>query len=60
MLVVGHVGAWAPKPEQIATARLLGSPDVIRPYHERVVAGLERRLWALHDGLAAMAWPRLT
>lgn len=52
--LLGHVGAWAPKPEQVATARLLDSPEEVRAFHDRTIAALRRRLDALHAGLHAM------
>jgi len=52
--ILGHVGAWAPKAEQVALARLLDSPEVYRPFHDRVVGELGKRLGGLHDGFMAM------
>lgn len=52
--LMGHMGAWAPKPEQMATARLLQNPDAIAAYHCTMKKGLEDRLNALHDGLQSM------
>ena len=52
--LMGHVGAWAPKPEQLATARLLQDPEAISRYHSTMKQGLEDRLNALHDGLQGM------
>ena len=52
--LLGHVGAWAPKPEQAAVAALLVDADAMRAYHTTMIAGLRERLDALHGGLAAM------
>ncbi len=52
--ILGHVGAWAPRPEQIATAKLLDRPDVIRAYHADKKAGMQARLEALHQGLGEL------
>jgi aspartate aminotransferase len=52
--LLGHVGAWAPRAEQIATAKLLDQPDVIRKYHEVAKRGMQQRLDALYDGIAAL------
>ena len=52
--ILGHVGAWAPKAEQVALARLLDSPDVYRPFHDRVIDELGTRLDALYEGFASM------
>ncbi len=53
--IVGHMGAWAPRPAQLATAALLNDPDAIRRYHDDMKAGVETRLMALHQGFSAMA-----
>ncbi|MBI3268240.1 MAG: aminotransferase class I/II-fold pyridoxal phosphate-dependent enzyme [Planctomycetes bacterium] len=52
--ILGHVGAWAPKAEQVAVAALLDSPAVIRAHHERMVADVRERLDLLSEGFAAM------
>jgi aspartate aminotransferase len=52
--ILGHVGAWAPRAEQVATARLLRDPGAISRYHEGMKAGVEGRLRALYDGLCEM------
>jgi len=52
--LLGHVGAWAPKAEQVALARLLDTPTVYREFHGRVHDELEARLEALHDGFMEM------
>lgn len=51
---LGHVGAWAPRAEQAATAELLASPEIIASYHRDLVAGVRRRLDLLHDGIAKL------
>ncbi|HEY6137766.1 MAG TPA: aminotransferase class I/II-fold pyridoxal phosphate-dependent enzyme [Thermoanaerobaculia bacterium] len=52
--ILGHVGAWAPRPEQIAVARFLGMRDEVAAYSETMIAGLRERLDLLHDGIEAM------
>jgi aspartate aminotransferase len=47
---LGHVGAWAPKAEQVAVSKLLDRPDVIGPYQSRVRENLKARLDALYAG----------
>jgi len=49
-----HVGAWAPRPEQLATTDLLGAPDEIRSYHHVMLPAIEQRLLLLADGIAAL------
>jgi len=53
--LLGHVGAWAPRAEQGATARLLGATGEVQAYRRGMLAGLQQRLDALYDGLRAMA-----
>jgi len=48
-----HVGAWAPRAEQLATADMLGQTDEIKAFHKVMLPGLEGRLKLLADGIAA-------
>jgi aspartate aminotransferase len=52
--LLGHVGAWAPRAEQMATAPFLGADDAVREYRQQITRGLEQRLNALHEALASM------
>jgi aspartate aminotransferase len=52
--IVGHVGAWAPRAEQVATAKLLDSPAVIAMYHTQMKAGIETRLERLFEAINEM------
>jgi aspartate aminotransferase len=52
--ISGHVGAWAPRPEQVATATLLGDPSGVDEYMTGMRRDASARLRALADGLAAM------
>jgi aspartate aminotransferase len=52
--ILGHVGAWAPKAEQVALARLLDRPDIYQPFQAAMKAELKKRLDAIHDGFVAM------
>ena len=52
--LIAHVGAWAPRAEQIATARLLSDDDAIRAYRSEFTRGVRARLDALHDGVMAL------
>lgn len=49
-----HVGAWAPRAEQLATAELLPDGDAIRAYHRVMLPAIEERLTLLADGIAAL------
>lgn len=50
---LGHVGAWAPRAEQVATAQLLGAREEVAAFREEIVRGVRLRLDALYDGLMA-------
>ena len=45
-----HMGGWAPRPEQTASAQLLDDDDAIAKYHAVFKPALTRRLGALHQG----------
>ncbi|HEV7765995.1 MAG TPA: aminotransferase class I/II-fold pyridoxal phosphate-dependent enzyme [Thermoanaerobaculia bacterium] len=50
----GHIGAWAPKAEQLAVAAFLREKDQMASFHEQMVRELRLRLDALYDGFMAM------
>lgn len=52
--ILGHVGAWAPRAEQVATVELLDDAAGIESYLTTFRAALESRLDLLHAGLQAM------
>jgi aspartate aminotransferase len=52
--ILGHVGAWAPRAEQIATTALLDDGDATRDYIAWIKDAIGRRLQRLHDGLQDM------
>jgi aspartate aminotransferase len=52
--IMAHIGAWAPKPMQIATAELLNDTETIAEYHAQMKAAVQARLTALYDGFQAM------
>ena len=49
--VLGHMGAWAPRAEQVATAAFLQDAAAIRTFHARFIPGVQSRLECLHRGL---------
>ena len=51
---LGHVGAWAPRAEQVATAKLLAATDEVDAYEEELKRGVRVRLDALYAGLMGM------
>jgi aspartate aminotransferase len=52
--ILGHVGAWAPRAEQIAVAKFLGMSEEIERFHEEMIRELQLRLDLLHDGFESM------
>lgn len=52
--LLGHVGAWAPRAEQVASARLLAATDEVRAYQRGITQGVRQRLDALYDGMRAL------
>jgi len=52
--IIGHVGAWAPRAEQLATAHVLGQRDAVHAYHDNMIRELQLRLDLLHDGIEEM------
>jgi aspartate aminotransferase len=51
---LGHVGAWAPRAEQVATAEVLRDAATVDAYGREFRAQLEARLDRLHQGFSAM------
>jgi aspartate aminotransferase len=52
--VLGHVGAWAPRAEQVATVALLDDAAATREFQDGFKRELWERLDLLHRGLQAM------
>ncbi len=52
--VLGHVGAWAPKAEQVAVGRFLDDVPAVAGYLETMKRRVDERLVALHQGFTAM------
>ncbi len=52
--IIAQVGAWAPKPVQLATAELLCDVEAIEEYHSQMKAEVQSRLTALYQGFQAM------
>lgn len=51
---LGHVGAWAPRPEQVATAEMLADTAAVDEARRTMQAGLERRLNLLHAAMMTL------
>ena len=52
--ILGHIGAWAPRPEQLAVAKFLGERDAVAAFHQTFIRELQIRLNLLYDGIEAM------
>ena len=52
--IIGHVGAWAPRAEQVATAAFLGNTAAVSAYLEVMHRDATRRLDAVYDGLTGL------
>jgi aspartate aminotransferase len=53
--ILGHVGAWAPRAEQLATAALLAEPEAVAAHAAAMRDAVAARLQRLHEGLQGMA-----
>ncbi len=51
---LSHVGTWAPRAEQVATAALLLHEDSIADFRTNLIAGIQARLDALYHGIDAL------
>lgn len=52
--LIGHIGAWAPRPEQLATARLLDRPDRTEAALNALRGQLDERLSLAYTAISAM------
>lgn len=52
--ILGHIGAWAPRPEQIATSRFLARREEITSFHEGMIRALQLRLDLLYRSFESM------
>jgi aspartate aminotransferase len=52
--LVGHMGAWAPRPEQIALARFLSDGEAVGEFQRSMNERVRERLDALFAGFEAM------
>jgi aspartate aminotransferase len=52
--LIGHVGAWAPRPEQVATAKFLQNEPAVDAFRKKMNAAVQERLEALYAGFSAM------
>lgn len=52
--ILGHIGAWAPKAEQLAVAWFLGQKDEMASFRGEMIRELRVRLDLLYQGIASM------
>jgi len=52
--LIGHVGAWAPRPEQVAVASFLRNTAAVDAFHRDMGQRVLQRLEALQRGVAAL------
>jgi aspartate aminotransferase len=52
--LIGHVGAWAPRPEQVAVAQFLKNEAAVEAFRKQMDGRLRERLQALHDGFSEL------
>lgn len=52
--ILQHVGTWAPRAEQLGTARVLGMTSELETFREQMVSGLRKRLDLLYRGIREM------
>jgi aspartate aminotransferase len=56
--LIGHIGAWAPRPEQVALARFLDDAPAVREFQTQMNRRVQRRLDALYNGTRSTASTR--
>ena len=52
--IIGHVGAWAPRAEQVACAKYLRQDENINDYLDNLKAAIQSRLNALYEGFVRL------
>ncbi len=52
--ILSHVGAWAPKAEQVATARFLNDESAVTGFLTRFRSAIEDRLHGFYEGIVAL------
>jgi aspartate aminotransferase len=49
--ILSHVGAWAPKAEQVATAHFMEDTFAVKEYLNWFIPAVEKRLFGLYHGI---------
>lgn len=52
--LIGHIGAWAPRPEQIAVAGFLQNAEAAASFQKKMNGRVQERLDALYEGFSRM------
>ncbi len=52
--LISHMGAWAPRAEQVALAGFLRDQEVVESFQDHLSAGIGERLATLYQGFASM------
>ncbi len=52
--ILQHVGSWAPRAEQVATAKVLGMHEALDAFQREMVSGLQTRLNLLFRGIVEL------
>jgi len=52
--LIAHIGAWAPKPEQVAAGKFLMNTEAVDNYLTQFRAELQARLQGFYDGFMAL------
>jgi aspartate aminotransferase len=52
--IIGHTGAWAPRAEQVATAKFMDDGKAMERFLVGMRKGVDSRLQALHEGLMGL------
>ncbi|MGY4535933.1 aspartate aminotransferase [Mucilaginibacter sp. UYNi724] len=52
--IVGHMGAWSPKAEQVAMAEYLENETYVNTYLEKLKSDIRASLTTLHEGFQAL------
>jgi aspartate aminotransferase len=52
--IIGHMGAWAPRAEQVGTVALLNAPAAMSSFQAVFKRGIRERLDLLHGGLQTL------
>ncbi len=52
--LIAHIGAWAPKPEQVAAGKFLQDTEAVDTYLQTFRQSLQNRLQGFYDGFMAL------